>query len=167
MHWPRFALLALIAALLQASFVDTIAVTRLGVKPDLLLILMVFFATRCTISEAIISSFALGFLADIIATGFPIGPWVISFGVLGTALAYMHRVIVTRKMLHEAIIIFIVGFGAGVLAILLTALAGQRPRTGSFGVVVGSAIYSAVLGPFLFLFLGWLMRIRNRRHHKE
>jgi rod shape-determining protein MreD len=162
MRWPRFIVLVLITTLLQASWVDAIAVTRLNVAPDLLLILMVFFAIRCNVNEAIISSFVIGFAADV-ATGFLMGPRLISFGLFGTGLAYLHRVITIRKMPHEALAVLVVGFGAGGLALVLALLAGQSPRPGVLGVLAGTSIYSAVLGPFLFLLLEWSMRIRSRR----
>ncbi|MCJ7730243.1 MAG: rod shape-determining protein MreD [Sedimentisphaerales bacterium] len=163
MRWPRFVVLVLITTLLQASGVNAIAVTRLNVSPDLLLIVMVFCAIRCNLTEAIISSFALGFAADIVATGFPMGPRIISFGLFGTGLAYLHRVIAIKKMHHELLAILVVGFGAGGLALLLALLAGQSPRPSVLVVLAGTSIYSAVLGPFLFLLLGWSMRIKSRR----
>jgi rod shape-determining protein MreD len=163
MRWPRFAVLVLIATLLQESLVNSIAVTHLNVAPDLLLIVMVFFAIRCDPTEAIISSFALGFAADIVAAGFPMGPRIISFGLFGTGLAYMHRVITIRKIHHEALAVVVVGFCAGGLAYLLALLAGRPPVHWGFGVLAGTSIYSAIVGPFLFLLLDWTMRIRNRR----
>jgi rod shape-determining protein MreD len=167
MRWPRFAVVVLAATLLQASWVDKIAVTHLNVSPDLLLIVMVFFAIRCNPTEAIISSFAIGFAADIAAAGFPMGPRIISFGLFGTALSYMHRLITIRKMPHEALAILVVGLGADGLAYLLLFLAGRSPGQGGFGVLVGTVIYSAVTGPFLFMLLDWSMRIRNQRRGRD
>jgi rod shape-determining protein MreD len=165
MRWPRFAALVLVTTLLQANWVDAIAVTRLEVTPDFLLIVMVFFAIRCDPTEAIISSFAIGFAADVVAvaTGFPMGPRIISFGLFGTGLAYMHRVITIRKMPHEALAVLVVGFGAGGLAILLALLAGRSPGPGGLSVLAGTSIYSGAVGPFLFLLLDWSMSIRSRR----
>jgi rod shape-determining protein MreD len=159
MRWPRFAVLVLITTLLQASWVDKIAVTRFNATPDLLLIVMVFFAIRCNPTEAIISSFVLGFASDIVSTSFRMGPGIISFGLFGMALAYMHRVITIRRMGHEALAILVVGFGAGGLARLLAMSSGP----GGLGVLAGTSIYSAVIGPFLFLLLDWSMGIRSRR----
>ncbi len=163
MRWPRFAVLVLITTLMQASLVDKIAVTRLNATPDLLLIVMVFFAVRCNPTEAIISSFVLGFASDIVSTKFAMGPGIISFGLFGTALSYMHRVITIRKMLHEALAILAVGFGAGGLANFLALLVGRSSGLGSFGALAGTSIYSGAIGPFLFLLLDWSMGIRNRR----
>ncbi len=167
MHWPRFAVLVLIATILQKSWVNTIAVTDLRVTPNLLLIAMVFFAVRCKEKEAIISSFTLGFAADIAATGFSIGPLIISFGLFGTGLSYLHRLISIKKVPHEAITIFVVGLGTAILAWLLARVAGQTPRHGGFIALIGTSIYSAVLGPVLFLFLDWLMPIKNKRRGQK
>jgi rod shape-determining protein MreD len=162
MRWPRFAVLVLVTMLLQASLVDLIAVTRLNVAPDLLLTAMVFFAIRCNTTDAIISSFALGLAADIVATGFPMGPRVISFGLFGTGLAYLRHVITIKKMPYEALAIFIIGLCTGVLVRMLTLLGGRTTGWGGFGVLAGTSIYSAVIGPFMFLLLDWVMRIKNR-----
>jgi rod shape-determining protein MreD len=167
MQWPRFAVLVLIATLLQKSWINTIAVTDLRVTPDLLLIAMVFFAVRCSEKEAIISSFVLGFAADIAATGFSLGPMIISFGVFGTGLSYLHRLISIKKVPHEAITIFIVGLGTAILAWLLARVASQSPRPGGFIALIGTSVYSAVLGPVLFLFLDWLIRIKSRRRGRK
>jgi rod shape-determining protein MreD len=167
MHWPRFAVLVLITTLLQKSWIGTIAVTDLRVTPDLLLIALVFFAVRCSEKDAIISSFVLGFAADIAATGISMGPLIISFGLFGTALSYLHRLITIKNVPHEAITIFIIGLGTGCLAWLLARAAGQTPRPGGLGTLIGTSIYSAVLGPVLFLLLDWLMRIKSRRRGRN
>ena len=166
MHWPRFAAMALVTALLQASWVDSLAMTRFHAVPDLLLILMVFYAVRCDPAEAIISSFTLGLAADILAIGSPMGPQILSFGLLGTGLAYMNRVIAIRKIPYEALAILAAGFSAAILAKLLMFLAGQSPGPGGLAGMAGTAIYSAILGPFLFILLDWIMHLKRspRRH---
>lgn len=161
MHWVRFGIVILIVAVLQASWVDTIAVTRFDIAPDLLLIVMVFFATRCETSEVVISSFMLGFLADIVAMGLT-GPRTISFGVLGTGLAYMHGVIAVKKPSHEAVVILVSGIIAGTASPLLSRLAGQSPKSFGYGVLLGTSIYSAAIGPVLFWLLSRVMQIKDR-----
>jgi rod shape-determining protein MreD len=160
MPWPRFAAAVLIATLLQANLADVVAITRFNAKPDFLLIVMVFFAIRCNLAEAIISSFAIGLATDVITTGFRMGPGIISFGLFGTGLAYLNRIITIRKMPHQSLAIFVIGLGAGVLSHLL---AGRFGGAVGLGAIVGTSVYSAVIGPFLFLLLDWSMRIRSRR----
>ena len=71
----------------------------------------------------------LGFAADIAATGFSLGPLTISFGLFGTGLAYLHRLITIKKVSQEAITIFIVGLCTGYLAWLLARIGGPVAKT--------------------------------------
>ena len=161
MRWFRFAVFILTVTVLQASLLDIIAVTALNIKPDLLLILLVFFAIYCNTSEAIITSFTIGFAADII--GPAMGPQIISFGLFGTALAYLHQVIAIRKMSYQSAAIFITGFLAGVVVYLLTYLKGQPSGANIYAVLFGTSLYSALVGPFLLFPSVWWMRIKTPR----
>jgi rod shape-determining protein MreD len=156
MRWFRFAVLILLAAILQASlFADV------NIKPDLLLILLVFFAVYCNISEAIITSFMVGFAADLI--GLAMGPQIVSFGLFGTALAYLHRVIAIKKMPHQALAIFVTALFAGALAYFLASLKGQPVAPNIYVVLLGISLYSGIVGPFLFLPSAWWMRVKTNR----
>ena len=161
MRWPRFAVLVLITILIQASFIDVIGVTSSRITPDLLLILVVFFATRCEISEVIISSFAIGLAADLIPTGFRMGPWILSFGIFGTGLAYIQGVISLKKMPQQAMAIFIAGVGTGILSHILAG------HPGGLKLIIGTAAYSAVIGPFLSLLLDLIMPIKRTQRNRR
>jgi cell shape-determining protein MreD len=161
MRWPRFAVLVLVTALLQASLIDTIGVTSAGITPDLLLILTVFFATRCDVTEATISSFAIGLAADLSNIGSRMGPWILSFGILGTGLAYLHGVISLKKMPHQALAIFVTGIGAGILSGFLAG------RSEELKLIIGSAAYSAVIGPFLSLLLDLIMPVKKSKRGRR
>jgi rod shape-determining protein MreD len=165
MRWLRFAVLILITTMLQTGLVDITAVTTLNIKPDLLLILLVFFAIYCSRSEAIITSFAIGFAADII--GSVMGPKTISFGLFGTALACLSSVIAIKKMFYQSLVTFLTAILAGMLAQFLTFLKGQPTVAGTYTVIFGTAIYSAILGPFLFLPAAWWMRIKTQRFRRH
>jgi len=159
MRWFRFAVFISLATVLQAGLVDIIAIEN--IKPDLLLILLVFFAIYCNTSEAIITSFTIGFAADII--GSAMGPRIISFGLFGTLLAYLRRVIAIRKMPYQSAVIFITSFLAGVLAHFLTFLKGQPTPPNMCAALFGTSLYSSLVGPFLFLPIAWCMRMRAYR----
>ncbi len=165
MRWFRFAVFISLVTILQAGLVDIIAVTTLNIKPDLLLILLVFFATYCNTSEAIIASFTIGFAADLI--GSAMGSQIISFGLFGTAIAYLHHAIATRKMLYQALAIFITGLLAGTLAYLLTLLKNQPTPSNIYAVLFGTSLYSSLVGPFLFLLAAWWMRIKTHRFSRS
>jgi len=164
MRWFRFTVAIVIATVLQTSLVDVIAVTTADIKPDLLLILLVFFAVHSDPTEAVITAFATGFAADII--GSTMGPQIISFGLFGTLLADLHRVIALRKMSYQALGIFVTGFLTSALALLLAFLASEPVAANTYTKLFWTPLYSAMLGPFLFLPLSWLMRMKGRRRRK-
>ena len=154
MRWLRFALLLCLVMVLQAG-----VLARLNIKPDLLLILLVFFAVYSDTSEAIITSFSIGFAADIVVIGSAMGPQIIGFGLVGTLLACLHRVVAIRKMPYQAAAIFVTGVLAGAVAHFLAVLKGQPPAPNLFA----TSLYSAIVGPFLFLPSAWWMRIKTQR----
>jgi len=160
MRWFRFAILITSAAVLQAGFL-----ARWDIRPDLLLILLVFFAVYSSITEAIITSFVIGFAADLI--GSSMGPQIISFGLFGTLLAYLHRLIAIRKMPYQTAAIFTVGLFAGLLAYLLSRLISQPHIQNAYALIFATSLYSAVVGPFLFLPFAWWMRIKTQRFGKH
>jgi rod shape-determining protein MreD len=163
MRWFRFAVFISLVAVLQASqLLDIIALPPYSSKPNLLLILLVFFATYCNTTDAIITSFAIGFAADI-SIGSVMGSQTISFGLFGTALAYLHRVITIRKVSYQAIAIFITAFMTGTLTHFLALLKGEAAVSNIYSAILGSALYSAVVGPIFFLPAAWFMRIKTHR----
>ncbi len=158
MRWLRFALLLCLVMVLQAG-----VLARLNIKPDLLLILLVFFAVYSDTSEAIITSFSIGFAADIIVIGSALGPQIIGFGLVGTLLACLHRVIAIRKMPYQAAAIFVTGVLAGAVAHFLAAIKGQPRTFDMYTLLFKTSLYSAIVGPFLFLPSAWWMRIKTQR----
>lgn len=162
MRWFRFALLILIATILQTSLIDIIAVTAAEIKPNLLLILLVFFAINCKNTDAIITSFTIGFAADI-TPGSAMGPQIISFGLFGTLLAEVHNIIEIRKMPYRSLAIFIIGFLTAAVTYFLSFLKAEIVISNIYIELFWTPLYSAIVGPFLFLPTMWWMRIKTRR----
>jgi rod shape-determining protein MreD len=160
MRWFRFAVLVLFGTVLQTGFL-----ANYSYKPDLLLILLVFFAVYCNTTEAIVSSFVIGFAADLI--GPIMGPQTISFGLIGTLLAYLHRVLAIRKMHYQALAIFVTGILTGILANLLNMLRSEPIMSGVFGNILKISLVSSIVGPFLFLTAAWWMLIKTNRFRKR
>lgn len=161
MRWFRFAGLILFVTVVQAS-----VLANLETGPDLLLILMVFFCIYCDPNDAIISSFVIGFAADLISSPMPLMPMgtqTLSFGLFGTGLAYVHRVINVRNVPSQALAIFTVGLLAGALALSLSLFKGHTIPSNAWGGLLGIAIFSGIVGPFLFMPSAWWMSIRTNR----
>ncbi len=162
MRWFRFAALILFVTVVQASIL-----ANLNIGPDLLLILVVFFCIYCNTTEAIITSFVIGFAADLIGSPMPMGAHAISFGVFGTLLAYVHRVINIRNMPFQAVAIFTIALLASALSQLLMLFKGQVVAANIWTVLLGVSIYSGIVGPFLFLPSAWWMRIKTNRFARQ
>jgi len=159
MRWFRFALLILAVTVLQKGLL-----ARWSSKPDLLVILLVFFAIYYSTSDAIISSFTIGFAADLVGSPMPMGPQMISFGLFGMLLAYLHRVIAIKRMPYQALAIFVTSVLTGTLTHLLAYITKGEPVAANvYSVVFVSSLYSSIVGPFLFLPLAWWMRIKINR----
>jgi len=166
MRWLRFAVLILAATILQTSLMGIIAVTKANIKPDLLLVLLVFFAVRCNRTDAVITSFTIGFAADLTSPTMGLmGPRIISFGLVGTLLSDLHSVISTRRVVYQAVTIFVVGVVTAGLGHLLTLLRAGGVAANLSAEIVWQPLYSAVLGPLFSLPAGWWMGMnrRNRR----
>ena len=164
MRWLRFAILILIATIIQAELIKIIAISN--IKPDLLLILLVFFAVYSTTTEAIIISFIIGIASDLI--GQAMGPGMISLGLFGTLLAYLHRVIAIRKKPYQAAAIFITCLLTGILTHLLKLMVIDSPSQQQFlSTLFKSSLYSSIIGPFFFLPCAWVMRIKTNRFNNR
>ena len=168
MRWMRFFVFLLLATLLNAGNVlNTISVSSLHIKPDLLLIMLVFFTVNIATTDAIVASFAIGFAADI--SGGTVGPYMITFGVVGSFISQLQRVVVMKRMIHQAAAIFVIALVAGGMVQLLLSFKTDEPMSNVFRMILGGAVYSAVAGPLVWMFLltmvFWL-GAQPRRHSR-
>jgi rod shape-determining protein MreD len=168
MRWLRFAVLILVASILQTGPVGIIAIVRPDIRPDLLLILLVFFALRSSSKDALLASFAIGFVADLSNSAMPLmGPGIISFGLFGMLLSDLNSVIFVRRVLHQSLTIFLMGCLTAGLSCLLTFLRAQTVTTNMATEFLWQPLYSAILGPFLFLPVGWWMRMYGKSRRRD
>jgi rod shape-determining protein MreD len=152
MRWLRFAVLVFAATILQTSLVGMISVR--GVQPDLLLILLVFFAVSIDPRDAIVASFAIGFAADLSnPVADLMGPQIISFGVFGTLLSDVHSVIAIRRVSHQVIAIIVMGALTALLSYLLSLVRAEQ--------------VTPHFGPFLFFPVAWWMRLSGKGHRRK
>ena len=159
MRWIRFAVLICLATVAQASL------SNFNLKPDLLIILLVFFAVYSSTSDAIIASFTIGFAADLILIGFSMGAQMISFGILGTALSYLNRVFALRQVPYQVISIIVITILTGFFTNILNSLKHTGIIENSY--ILKTAIYSGIAGPFVFMPVAWWMRIKTRRNQRR
>jgi len=169
MRWLRFTILLLIVTLLNSgNLLNFMSMGSSNIRPDLLLILLLFLGANCESNEAIIASFVIGFAADI--SGTSMGPYMVSFGLFGSALSQIRKVILMRRMTHQAIAIFVMSVVAGGLAELLGAVKLGAGTSNIFSVIVGTAFYSAIVGPLIWqlfsLLAGWL-NVSDKQYKRQ
>lgn len=159
MHWIRFSIVLLLVTLLNAgNLLNTIPLIDSNSRPDLLFVLLLFFASNCKTLEAVIASFAIGFAADI--SGVEMGPHIIAFGLMGSAISQMRRVVAMKRMVHQGCVIFVTALLAGVMVQLLTLIKTGSTPPNAYKVLPVTALYSAILGPLVWsvfsVMSGWL-----------
>lgn len=151
MRWLRFLGFLFVVTVINASNLrDMVSVSSLSAGPDILLIFMVYFAASCSRPDTILVSFLIGFAVDVSSVTMLIGPYTISYCLLGGLLSLFHKGAIRKRMIYQAIAIFGVGIIGGILAELLTfAKSGSMPAD-TINVVFLTALYSAVVGPFIW-----------------
>jgi rod shape-determining protein MreD len=144
MRWLRFTFLVIVVAVLQISTaMNVLELTDLRIRPNMLLVLLVYFAIYCDGYDAVIISFALGFAGDII--GGVIGPHFISYGIIGAALAHIREVILLKSTRQQALTIFITGVLTEAVALMLTGLKVSGLAKAGAREIIAVAVYSAII----------------------
>jgi cell shape-determining protein MreD len=163
MRWLRFGVLVVVIAVAQTSFVRIVWILRPDIWPNFLVILLAFFSIYSDRRDAVITSFAIGFAADLANPGLGfMGPRIISFGLLGTLLSDLNGVLSIRRMPSQAVTIFVLGAATFLLSFVLARFRTELPAVGFARELLWSPLLSGIIGPFLFLPLGWWMRMNVR-----
>ena len=91
------------------------------------------------------------------------GPQIISFGVVGTLLAYLHKFIAVRQMPYQAAVILIAGLLTGIGTHFLNMAKGHPEVGNIYGIILGTSLYSAVIGPCFFVPSAGVVRLKKHR----
>lgn len=144
MRWWRFVFVIIVVAVLQTSAaMNLLSLTDLRISPDIILILLVYFAVYCDVYDAVIISFAFGFAADV--AGGVMGPHFISYGIVGSAIAHIRKIILLKKTGQQAMTVFVTGILTESVVLILTGLkAAGLAKAGVFEIFAVSG-YSAIL----------------------
>ena len=136
-----------LTVLTAGNLYNALAVSRLDVKPDVLLIAMVFFAVQCATPEAIATSFIIGFAADI--AGAAMGPHMIAFGLLGSLMSQLQRVVLMKRLRtrwRHFVIALLRGLDATAVLLKMDLTVQHVLK-----VVLGNALYSGAVAPVAWL----------------
>ena len=148
-----------VALVIQLTLINS--VTILGLKPDLIMVVVVVFSLRKGEKEGTISGFASGLLQDIFSTGL-LGINALAKTVIGFTCG-----ILKEKIFHEhilfiiPIITFISSFLQSiVIFLLLRAFGIDYNLVWSLKqIALPEALYSSLLSPFIFLAINKLFQM--------
>jgi len=148
-----------VALLIQLTLINSI--TILGLKPDLIMVVVVIFSLLKGEKEGTISGFASGLLQDIFSTGL-LGINALVKTVIGFTCG-----ILREKIFHEHIlflipvITFIASFIQSILIFFLLRTFGIEYNLiwSLKQVALPEALYSSLLSPFIFLVINKLFQL--------
>ena len=151
-----------VALLIQLTLINSI--TILGLKPDLILVVVVIFSLLKGEKEGTISGFASGLLQDIFSTGL-LGINALVKTVIGFTCG-----ILREKIFHEHIlflipvITFIASFIQSILIFFLLRTFGIEYNLiwSLKQVALPEALYSSLLSPFIFLVINKLFQLLEK-----
>lgn len=140
-----------VALLIQLTLINSI--TILGLKPDLIMVVVVVFSLLRGAKEGTVSGFASGLLQDIFSTGL-LGMNALAKTVIGFFCGIIKEKIFREHILFIIpVITFIASFMQSILMFLLLRAFGiEYGLAWSLKqVALPEALYSSLLSPFIFL----------------
>ena len=140
--WFGLAAVVVLAALVQTTLVPLCAIR--GIKPDLMIALVVWLSLRAHWYDVFAANCALGVLRDVFSAA-PIGTFGLLFLLCGHLVGWIGRYVSGRNWFAQVIAAF-------VAVVLCNAAAGIRLGF-PLQHVLGEAAYTALLMPIL----AWVM----------
>ncbi len=154
MRWIRFLILLFIITLLDSgNVINIIATPGLHIRPDLLLIMLVFFAGNCNTTDAVLASFLIGLAADISGEVGVMGPYTVSFGIFGSLICQLRKVIIMKRIFYQALAVMLVGLLSAILANVLTMFKVGPGVSNVHWIILWTSVYSAGVAPILWMAL--------------
>ncbi len=152
-------LLVVYAGLIQVGAFNYIEIA--GIKPDLLLLIVVYISLACQGPETVKAAITAGIIKDVTSSAV-FGSYVLSFLVLGLLLNYHQRRFYKEKILARIMFgfcsyIFIAIFIFGFDAIAQRGIGSFYPF---FNVAIKGALYTGIVSPLVFFVASKILRIR-------
>ena len=138
----RNILLILLALLLQASWIDSLAIY--GIAPDIVIIILIFIAFTRGQIEATLLGFISGLLIDIYDPGARLGVNALGNSLIGFFAGYSRVSIAAEALQAQAAILFV----ATLLHDIIFFLVALQPLK-ILSIGLGTSLYTATLGTAL------------------
>ena len=138
------ALLTALALLIQTSWTHSIAIA--GIRPDIVLIIIVYIGIRSGQLEATIFGFMSGFLLDIYNPEF-MGVNACANSVVGFAVGYSRFGIVAEDLRVQVLALLFASLLHDLIYFVLSSVSNPlKFVTAFFTYGVGTAIYTSIIG---------------------
>lgn len=138
------SLLIALALLIQTSWTHSIEIA--GIRPDVVLIIIVYIGLRSGQLEATIFGFCAGFLIDVYNPEF-MGVNALSNAVVGFAVGYSRIGIVAEDLLVQVLVLLIAGLIHDLLYFTLSSGADPLKMVTAFlRYGIGTAVYTSLMG---------------------
>jgi rod shape-determining protein MreD len=149
-----FAILIILTlGILQSTTLDYVKISR--VKPDILLISVIFFSLCWGPNFGLIIGFISGLLEDVLSASF-IGINILSFGLCGLIIGAGGNKIYKDSLLLQSLVSFIAALSISLFSFCLFSLisGGVHPFVESFKhTIFPASLYTAAVSPAIFFVL--------------
>jgi len=147
------------AGLIQISALGY--VSFFGIKPDLLLVLVAFFALCGQRSEAVKVALVLGLIKDLSSFSI-LGSYTLTFLILALFLNYHQNKFYREKATTQVILLFAcyLVMSAFVLCFSLISHKSSFAYQVLLDIALKGATYTALIAPFVFFVLSKILRIQ-------
>lgn len=151
--------LIICAGLIQATALDYISL--LGIKPDLLLAIVVFFSLSCSRGDAIKTSVGAGVIKDITSSSV-LGGYTISFLLIALFLSYHQRKFYKERSSTQIFVTFFSYFFITLLVLLFNIISEKAsiPHYPFLDIALKGAVYTGLISPLVFFALSKVLRVR-------
>lgn len=133
------------------NILNFISLDQMNFRPDVMIILMVFFALKFESISGLIACFLLGLGADIVSL--PMGPFVIAFTIAGALIANIRKSSVADNIVFQAILIFVATIVILGGAEFIKYIADKDVSSHLIKRIFVTGLYNLVFGPILLLLI--------------
>jgi rod shape-determining protein MreD len=143
-------------ALVESIFLD--AIDFVGLRPDLLVLAIVFMSARIGFGKMLLFAFMLGFTRDLFSPG-AIGMHAFALTLTAFTLLVAEEFVLIENWTGQLVISFTGTMIYGACILFLKAILDYEtgPLLTVLGTIIGMSIYTSALAPGVFLVL--------QRHH--
>ncbi|MBX3395856.1 MAG: rod shape-determining protein MreD [Phycisphaerae bacterium] len=160
MRWLPFAILLYVTTVLQTAFAPFIAIHT--VRPDLMLILAVYYAMHARRYDALIACWIIGLVTDLAGTSYTeqgysnIGVSAMAFGIIGLIVVSMRELAFRESAATQLITTFLAKLALNLMvgSHMLYVLDDWGRFPGVFTVAFWHAVYTAGLALYGY----WILR---------